>query len=154
MKPKTKDSATMKPLQCHSETDFDKDSATVKPNHTISIYNNIEILKQSLKTRENINLYITDSINKTKDNQRKKYLQCIDIDLLLKAINESEWLQNTQDIEFCVNNYLKIISGKYKTFNQKNENKAEAQQSNFLKHDFSNFDFNNLYDNLDDIKLS
>ena len=154
LKPVNKDCDILKPLQCHSETSNCKDSDILKPVQTLSIYNNQDIYKQSLKTRENISLYITNSINNTQDVHKKKYLQSIDIDLLIKAINESEWLLNTQDIEFCVNNYVKVVSGKYKTFNQKSDNKSENEKPNFTQHDFSNFDFNSLIDNLDDVKLT
>ena len=152
--PVNKDSAVLAPAQCHSETSKRKDSAVLAPVQDFNIYNNQDILKQSLKTRENISLYITNNINNTQDIHRKKYLQSIDIDLLIKAINESEWLQNSQDIEFCVNNYVKVVSGKYKSFNKKNENKLDTKEPEFIQHDFSNFDFDSLIDNIDDVKLT
>lgn len=141
------DKDTMKPVQGHYETRKAVYKDTMKPAYNYNIYN-IESNKQE-KTRENVSHYINYLIDNIGE-QNSKELKNIDIDLLINSINKSNFLKTCKsiDIEFCIAHYNEIINGKYDDYKQ------PEQQEQYMKHDFTNFDFNSLYDDLDNINLT
>lgn len=70
----------------------------------------------------------------------------IDVDLLIKKINESPWLKQNFNMKTCFLKYNDIIADKYAPFKHKEKN-----TEHFQRHDYSNVDLNELFDSYEDI---
>ena len=71
-----------------------------------------------------------------------------DLQRVLEAIKKSKYLQGT-NLTFILNHYSDVINSKYEDFYHPKPN----QTQNYTSRNYSNFDLNSLYDNLDEIDL-
>ena len=84
----------------------------------------------------------------------------VNIDLLIKKINQSEFLKSQKrfDLKWCVLHHISIEIGYYDDYIQKQKENAlpyfhPKQEPMFIVHTYSKQDFDSLYDNLDEVKL-
>lgn|SRR5574344_822911 len=77
------------------------------------------------------------------------------INLLIQKINFSNFLKKNKRFDFCwcMKNYKKILNGYYDDYKEKNNEIQYSEKENFIKHDYSNFRFDSLFDDLDSLKL-
>ena len=79
----------------------------------------------------------------------------INFDLLTKEIEESpQFLKpnNNIDLSWLIKNYEKVISGAYRKFKSEKTN-AEKPVQNYKNRDYSGKNLNNLFDDLEKVKL-
>lgn len=119
------------------------------------IYNNINnnIYIQTINERKRLYISLIEQFKKALPN---KIIDCevipdnINMDKLIQSIKESDFLLNNANLnlKFFINNYEKITNNYYKNYNNQKENKQE-----FIKHTFTSEELNNLFDNLDEVKI-
>ncbi len=76
----------------------------------------------------------------------------VNLELLAKNILESEFLMKAANLNWswCVKHYSDIVKGNYKNFSKST---SEKKDKKFIKHDYSDKNLNELFDDLDKIEL-
>lgn len=79
----------------------------------------------------------------------------VNIDLLIKKINQSEFLKSQKrfDLKWCVLHHISIEIGYYDDFQKKQSDAISQQESMFMTHSFSKQELDSLFDNINEVKL-
>ena len=77
----------------------------------------------------------------------------VNLELLAKNILESEFLMKAANLNWswCVKHYSDIVKGNYKNFSKSTSDSKKDKK--FIKHDYSDKNLNELFDDLDKIEL-
>lgn len=126
---------------------------TLNDNYNVNYNDNVndnkrENIKEISLTQEQLNDFKKMFPNKT-INDNQKINEKIDFDLLLKKVQESNFLStnNNLNFEWILSNYDKIINGDYTDF------KKQTSTSIIEQHDYTNDDMDKFFTNIDDIEL-
>lgn len=126
-------------------------------NNSNNIYINTEedIINNSNNINSKTLLPLFKKYSKFETNTLKdlNFSTDFNVDLLIKAIDNSTFLQEKVGIKFLINNYNKIIRGDYEGVKLVYDKKDIAIQKAFISRNYNNEELNNCFDDLDSINL-